>query len=112
MVKFDIREGKEPSQTPKFPSPLGLSPSSLAGERRAFGEILLNAKFPSPLGLSPSSLAESVVLWVEIISNAKFSSPFGLSHSWKLKGLCGLIVGSLREGAVAKRLREKACMTE
>ena len=37
-----IREGQEPSQTPKFPAPLVLSPSSLA----------------EPKFLSPDSLAE------------------------------------------------------
>ena len=37
--KSFLREGQEPSQTPKFPAPLVLSPSSLAEERFALGRV-------------------------------------------------------------------------
>ena len=81
MVKFDIREGKEPSQTPKFPSPLGFSPSSLAGERRALGGNLLKREFFFLFRALPSSLAGERRAFGESFSNAKLSSPLGLSPS-------------------------------
>ena len=44
-VEIGLREGQEPSQTPKFPAPLALSPSSLAEARfdatRSFAKVFL-----------------------------------------------------------------------